>query len=457
MWEIPEVAAAQDGHALSLQAKLLARLSAFRNAQLRLSAIERRDGDVAAERGGDHRNRHAAEEIGAVALIEGVRFHRQEEVKIARGRAANARIALPREPDPRAVFDARRDVHGERAFPRHASHAGASAARIVDRLPPSMTARTSALDREKALRRAHAAMAVAGGTGARLRSLLGAGPGAFLAQHGGRHIEFRRLPLEGLLERDLEIGAAIGAAFAPLAATALPRVAEEGIENIRHEVGEVGPEARPAGAVSLRESLVSETIIGGALLAVGEDLISFVDLLETKLRIDGRPGCGRGGAASRACENSPSAPPRSRCARHRALHNSRVWTSSASPRLLPLSPHFDLVSMPRPPSGGFRSNSGTLERCPKGEMGIVVNRSAAVEDVESRGKTAGAARQAASGSAGHPRAEPRRKPDEASNAPSCAGPTEDGPATLDRRRDGRRPLIVRGPQHLDSARSEGRS
>ena len=52
-----------------------------------VGAIERRHIDLAAERGRRHRDRHLAEDVGAVALEELVRLDRQEDVEIA-GRAA---------------------------------------------------------------------------------------------------------------------------------------------------------------------------------------------------------------------------------------------------------------------------------------------------------------------------------------------------------------------------------
>ena len=62
------------------------------------------------------------------------------------------------------------------------------------------------------------------------------------------------------------------------------RLAEEVLEDVRHEVGEVGVEARPAGA-AIGEGRVAEAVVGGALLAVGEDLVGLVDFLELDLGV----------------------------------------------------------------------------------------------------------------------------------------------------------------------------
>src|SRR5947207_1900766 len=66
----------QHRHSLAFEAELLARLGAFGNCYPRLLAVDRRHLDLAAERGGGHRDRHFAEEIGTVALEEFVRSDR---------------------------------------------------------------------------------------------------------------------------------------------------------------------------------------------------------------------------------------------------------------------------------------------------------------------------------------------------------------------------------------------
>ena len=83
------------------------------------------DGYLAADGRAHHRDRHAAIEIGAVALEEGVRLDRQENIEIAGRTAPQARLAFAREPDAGAVLDARRHIDGERALHRLAAGAGA--------------------------------------------------------------------------------------------------------------------------------------------------------------------------------------------------------------------------------------------------------------------------------------------------------------------------------------------
>ena len=129
---------------------------------LELGAVERADGEFAAERRLHHRDRHAAIEIGAVALEDRVRLDGEENIEIAGRAAAHARLALAAEANARAVLDAGGNVDRQRALPGHAAGAGAFVARIVDRLPAAVTGRAGALDGEEALLRAHPPVAAAG-------------------------------------------------------------------------------------------------------------------------------------------------------------------------------------------------------------------------------------------------------------------------------------------------------
>ena len=64
-----------------------------------------------------------------------------------------------------------------------------------------------------------------------------------------------RLAVEGLLERDLEVVAHVGAALAPAGGPRrAARLAEEILEDVRHEVGEVGAEARAGRAPPLAKA-----------------------------------------------------------------------------------------------------------------------------------------------------------------------------------------------------------
>src|SRR6185437_15179526 len=134
----------------------------FRNLHLGLLAVDRRHLELAAERGRHHRDRHAAVQVGAVALEEVVAADREKDVEVAGRPAARARVALAGEPDAGAVLDAGRNVDRQRAVALHPAGAGAGRARIVDHLAAAVAGRTGALEREEALGLADLAVARAG-------------------------------------------------------------------------------------------------------------------------------------------------------------------------------------------------------------------------------------------------------------------------------------------------------
>ena len=96
----------------------------------------------------------------------------------------------------------------------------------------------------------------------------------------------RGLAREGLLEADFHVVAQIRAALAALAAAAAPAAAhaEQVFENVGEGRGEIGAEAvRAAAHAALLEGGVTEAVIGGALVAVLEDVVGLVEFLESVL------------------------------------------------------------------------------------------------------------------------------------------------------------------------------
>src|SRR5689334_17003783 len=116
--------------------------------------------------------------------------------------------------------------------------------------------------------------------GLRLGAGLGAGARAGLAGDRDRNLDLRGLALKGFLERDLHVVAKIRAALAA-ATAALARHAEQVFENVGEGRRKACAKARTAAARALLEGSVAEAVIGGALLAVFQDLVGLVDFLET--------------------------------------------------------------------------------------------------------------------------------------------------------------------------------
>src|SRR3974390_449848 len=114
-------------------------------------------------------------QVRAIALEERMRGQREENVEVAGRSAADAGLAFAGQPDPRAIFDALRDIDGQRPFARHPARARAGGAAVFDHLAAALTARAGALQGEKALRLPDPPGSAAHRTGLRLGAGLGAG------------------------------------------------------------------------------------------------------------------------------------------------------------------------------------------------------------------------------------------------------------------------------------------
>src|SRR3984957_5890383 len=220
-------------------------------------------------------------EVGAVPLKERMGAKRQENIEIAGWPAAQTRLAFSGQPDARAVCDARRDVHRQRALARHPAGSDARRARAFDNLAPALTGQAGALEREETLGMPDFAEAAAARTGLRLGARLCAGTGARLADDRRRNSDLRRLAGKRFLQRDFHVVAQIRAALASRAAAATAAHAEQIVENIREGGGEIGAKTvRRAHAVALLERGMAKTVIGRALVGILEDLVGLVDFLE---------------------------------------------------------------------------------------------------------------------------------------------------------------------------------
>src|SRR5579875_1047136 len=282
---IPACVRAQRRHALALEAELMPVLGAGRDRHPCPAAVDGRHLERAAERRGRHRHRDMHVDVGAVAVEQPVRLDGQEDVEIAGSAAAHAGFALAREPDARAVLDARRNRNRQRALTLDAALAAALPARILDDAAGAVAGGTGALDGEEALLRAHAALAVAGRAVDRPRARLGAVAPAGVASDERRHAHRRLFAVERLFERDLEIVAQVAAAQVG----ALLAAAHELAEHLVEDVGESGAEARAEAEIAAArapaglEGGVAEAIVGGTLLLVLEDVVGLVDFLEALL------------------------------------------------------------------------------------------------------------------------------------------------------------------------------
>ena len=130
--------------------------------------------------------------IMPVALEDGVLGHREENIKIAIGPAIGSRRAFARKPDAGAFLDARRHIHGKRAFLLYLARAAAGLAGMADDLARAAALGAAALDGEEALAGAHLAVTGAGGTGFGVVARFRARTVADIAGHHGRHLDSAR-------------------------------------------------------------------------------------------------------------------------------------------------------------------------------------------------------------------------------------------------------------------------
>ena len=211
---------------------------------------------------------------------------RQENIEIARRAAAHAGFALAGEPDAGAVLDALRDVDRQRALAGDAARSRVQArAGIVDHLAAALAGRAGALQREEALRVADAAGAAAGRAGLRLGAGLGAEPEqASQVTEVGMRIS-AVLPRERILQRDLHVVAQVGAALAAAGAALRRRPCRKCRRRYRRRPSRNRCRSRAAAAHALLEGGMAEAVIGGALVAVLQDVIGLVDFLEVELAV----------------------------------------------------------------------------------------------------------------------------------------------------------------------------
>ena len=278
--EIARSLASHAFDALGAKAKHLAALRLGGHADLR-RAVERRNGDLAAERGGADRDRHLAVQVVVIAGEDRVRLDVHLDVEIAGRAAVDARLAFAGEAHAVALVDARRNFDRQGFLQLDAAAARALCAGVRDDAARAVAARARLRDGEGALRDTHLACAAAGGAG---RGLCAGTRSAALADVAGRHrrdANFRFKTVRGLLERDLEVVAQVRAAEDRRAAAAC--AAEDLPEDVAEDVAEAA-HAGASGARRVRiDARVAELVVRGALLRIAEHFVGFLRLLEVLL------------------------------------------------------------------------------------------------------------------------------------------------------------------------------
>src|SRR5471032_1118703 len=235
--QVARVAGTHALDALALQTESLARLRALWNRERHL-ARQRRHFDFAAQRRLGERDRHFAMQVVAFALEHRVRLDVNFHIQVARRSAIGARLAVAGRADAHAVVDADRDLHFQRLVALDATGAAARRARVGDDLAGAVAFRAGLLDAEEALLHAHLAVAAASRAGARRGARLGAGAVAGVALVPGRHADGRVEAVGGLLQRDFQVVAQVGAAIHLRSGVATAAATEDVAEDVAEGVAE---------------------------------------------------------------------------------------------------------------------------------------------------------------------------------------------------------------------------
>src|SRR5262245_18800710 len=144
-------------------------------------AVRGRHLDLRAERSLGVRDRDVDDQVRASSMEELGRLDSGDDVQVARRPAVGSDLALPLQPDARAVLDAGRDLDGVSLETTLATGAVALVARLLDHGAVAAAARARLREGEQALALRDDAAAVADGTDHRRGAGLGAGPTALAA------------------------------------------------------------------------------------------------------------------------------------------------------------------------------------------------------------------------------------------------------------------------------------
>ncbi len=206
------------------------------------------------------------------------------DVEVAGRSAVAAGLAFAGKPDPVAIVDARGYLDRQRAGLAHPPAAVTALAGIGNHRARALAGRAGLLDREETLLHADLAGAAAGRTLRGLGALLRAAAVADLAGDLRRHFDRDGIAADGTFEIEPEFVTEIGAPENLRAAAA--RAAAENIAEYVAEYVAEALRAEPAGAAhaGAAQAVVAEAVVRGPLVAVAQNLVGLLDLLELAVR-----------------------------------------------------------------------------------------------------------------------------------------------------------------------------
>jgi hypothetical protein len=212
-----------------------------------------------------------------------VRLHLHLHIQVTGRSAVFTGLAFTGQTDTIPGIYTGRDLHGQGLAFLYPALAMAAATRVGDDRAATLAMRTGLLHREKALLHAHLAMSAAGGTALRLAALFRAAAPAFLAGNLGRHADFYLGTGDGILQRQIQLVAQIGAPVDALASSATTPAAKDIAEHIAKNIVEPASTAAEPATTSTHGRIntgMTKLVIGRTLLRVGQNLVGLLAFLE---------------------------------------------------------------------------------------------------------------------------------------------------------------------------------
>jgi len=269
--------------AFAAQAEDLAALRFVRDLELG-RAVQCRDLDLAAERRGAEADRHFAVQVVVVALENRVCLEVDLHIQISRRAAVDAMLTLAGQSDAVAFIDPARNFYRQRFVLLDPAGAVARAAGVGDEASGAVAFRTGLLNREEALLQPDLTAAGAGRAGLGRGAGLGTGALAGLAGFHGRDANLGFGAERCLLKRNFEVVAQVGAAIdAGASAATATAAAEDLVEDAAEGVAKTAATATAHASLGINPG-VAVLIVGGALVAIGEDLVGLFGFLEVLFR-----------------------------------------------------------------------------------------------------------------------------------------------------------------------------
>src|SRR4051812_1369789 len=279
---VPAAAVRHVGHPFAAQAEDGARLRALGDRE-GLLAVQRRNGDLAAERQRREVDRDLAVKVVPVALEELVVLDVDHHVQVPGRAAIGSGFAFARKPQTLAAGNAGGNADGDLAILLDAAAAPARRARIRDDAAGAAALAAGPRDREEPLLVAELPTSLALRARRRLRTGGRAAAAARVARFLARKLDRGFRLLGGFHEGDLEVVPQIGAALRPAATTAgTEDVAEaEDISETTEDVLEAGEDRRiEAARCRAAKPGVPEAVVHVPLVGVCEHRVRLGRLLE---------------------------------------------------------------------------------------------------------------------------------------------------------------------------------